>query len=58
MPDRSASDQCDEVITKYRVWIVRQPALMAALANYAARISCAGVRPELPRRCADRTQNR
>ncbi len=35
----------DEVIAKYRAWIVRQPALMAALHELRARISCAGVRP-------------
>jgi len=35
----------DEVIAKYRAWIVHQPELLAALHELRARISCAGVRP-------------
>src|SRR5258708_35076297 len=44
----------DEVIAKYRAWIVQQPALMAALHELRGKnLVCARA---LPRRCAHRTR--
>jgi hypothetical protein len=42
----------EEVIAKYRAWIVRRPALVARRTSCAAKISSAGARPSAAmRRC-------
>jgi hypothetical protein len=46
----------DEVIAKYRAWIVRQPALMAALGELKRKDLVCWCAPELSRGGADRAR--